>query len=423
MILLSYISSLAIIATGCFILGFYVFQRDKTSRINRLFFINSILLNIVIIFTILIQLPGEIYHVKLLQSIYNIFLIIFLLESLHFNLVFTRQKISIYMIITLSFLSIIVFIIFLVNTQELLNISRLNGLWVYELNNSKFWFLLYTPLLALIAILMLYYLFKFSRTAELNKEKKQAKIIMTFILAAFGGGFCFLMIFPALNIYRAPLLTPYFFAVYLYGIFHAMNRYRFLSFSIGDIAQEVLSHIQDIVVILNSDKKIIDLNNSIYQILSNKTGSFCGKDIYELIETDKNLSLKLDEIITGRINSFNCRIVYKNNPDNIITDSYISKVSDRFGDFAAILIVSRENKGVTQFRKYFKVTDREFEIVNLAVSGFTNKEISGKLKITERTVETHLNNIYNKSSINNKIELIGISGDFGIQPIEKRQIN
>jgi DNA-binding CsgD family transcriptional regulator len=337
--------------------------------------------------------------------------------------VFTRQTISIYLIITLSVLSGIVFTIFLVNGQELLNVSRINGIWVYDLIKIKFWFLLYSPLLALIAVLMLYYLFKFSRITELKKEKNQTKILMIFILAAFGGGFCFLMIFPALKIYRAPLLTPYFFAVYLYGIFHAMNRYRFLSFSISDIAHEVLSQIQDIVVILNSNKKIIDLNNNIYKILSKETGSFYGKDINELIEADKNFSSKLDDIITGKLNSFNCRIIYKKDPDGIITDSNISKVFDKFGDFDAILIVSRENKGIRQFRKYFKITDREFEVVNLAVSGFTNKEISGKLNITERTVEAHLNNIYNKLGINNKIELIGVSGDFGIQPIEKRQIN
>lgn len=422
MILLSYIISLAIIATGCFILGFYVLLKDKKSRINRLFFINSMLLNIVIIFTILIQLPDGVYHVKLLQSIYNIFLILFLLESLHFNLVFTRQRISKYSVLTISVLAVTVFTIFIIDGQELLNIFRIKGIWVYDLKNIKFWFLLYSPLLALIAFLMLYYLFKFSKKAELKKEKNQAKIIMTFILAAFGGGFCVLMIFPALNIYKAPLLTPYFFAVYLYGIFHAMNRYKFLSFSISDIAQEILSQIQDIVIILNSEKKIIDLNNNTSKILSEETGNFYGRDIHELIETDKNFSSKLNDIITGKINSFNCRIIYKKDPDGIITDSYISKVFDKFGDFAAILIVSRENKGVRQFQKYFKITGRELEIINLALSGFKNNEISGKLNITGRTVEAHLNNIYNKLGINNKIELIGISADFGIQPIEKRQI-
>jgi DNA-binding CsgD family transcriptional regulator len=410
---------LAAISTSCFILGFYIFLKDRSSRINRLFFVNSMLLNAVILFTILIQLQETALNVKLFQSIYNIVLILFLLESLYFNLEFTRQKLKHFVVVSIILFSGIIFAVFILRGPEMLEVSRVKGLWVYELVGTRFWFLLYSPYLTCIALLMLYYLFMFSRSASLQKEKKQAKTVMIAIFLSYGGGFCFLMILPVLKIYKAPLLTPYFFAVYLYGVFFAMIKYKFLSFSIRDMAFDILPFIHDSIIILSPEKRILEVNGGSDGIFNGRAGYFSGKNFLELVEHDDGLPAMLDELISGRIDSFSARIIYRKEPENVITDSYISRVSDRFGDFAAILVVSRENKGVSQFRKYFKITGREMEIIFLILSGLTNKSVSAQLKITERTVETHLTNIYGKLGIGNKIELAKISGDFSIRPLKE----
>ncbi len=416
MLFIFYIISLAVISTSCFILGFYILFRDKHSYINRLFFINSMLLNIVVVLTVLIQLPGNAITVVKLQSVYNIFLILFLVESLYFNLVFTKQNLNNFFKLMIILLCCLIFFIFIFYGLKMLKVERAGGFWIYELINYRFWFILYSPLLGLIMLLMLRCLYKYSRTAELKKEKKQAAIIMIAIFIACGGGFCTLMVFPAFGIYRVPLLTPYFFAIYLYGVFYAMTRFRFMSFSIRDIAYEVLSYVQDIVIILTPERAIMDVNNNLCRLVSPENQFFRGRNFMEIIYPDNLFSDKLEQLIHGKIPFFNSRIIYIREGENIVTDSFISRVTDRFGDFTAILIVSRENRGVMQFRKYFKLTGREMEMVYSANSGLTNKEISQKFKITERTVETHLNNIYNKMGINNKIELMKVAVEFGIQP-------
>ncbi len=418
MILLTYISSMVVIGTGCFILGLYVLFTDKKSRINRLFFVNSLLLNTVIILIILIQLQNIVYHVKLFQILYNIVLILFLIESLYFNLVFTKQKLNPAATAFILVFTVVVFFIFIVYGSELLEISRMRGLWVYKLINLKFWFLIYSPYLTIITSLMLFYLFRFSRNALLKKEKLQAKTIMISILAAFAGGFSFLMILPLIKIYKAPLLTPYFFAMYLYGIFFTITKYKFLSFNIRDIAHEALTHVQDIILILKPDNTVINSNGNLEKALSEKSEFLKGKNFTDIIENKDEFSLKIIKFLKEQTASFSIRIDYKSESGTINTESYISKVSDRFGDFAAILIVSRINKGIKQFQIYFKITARELELIYLTISGFTNKEISLKLSITERTVEAHLNNVYNKLGIRNKIELVRMSGDFGIKPAQ-----
>ena len=51
------------------------------------------------------------------------------------------------------------------------------------------------------------------------------------------------------------------------------------------------------------------------------------------------------------------------------------------------------------------LTPREGEIVSLVTQGFRNKEIAEKLSISEQTVKNHLQNIYDKLGVSDRLEL------------------
>jgi hypothetical protein len=173
------------------------------------------LLNAVIAFTVFIQLSPDAETAGFLQRMYNIVLIIFLLESLYFNLVFTGRSLNRIIKLILSAATTVVFIIFIFKGDALLNLAKQNGVWVYELLNSRFWFLLYSPLLLLIVLLMISTLYSFSRNASSNKEKKQAGVMLAFILTSCSTGFLVLMILPLFDRFRIPLLTRIFCSISL----------------------------------------------------------------------------------------------------------------------------------------------------------------------------------------------------------------
>lgn len=60
------------------------------------------------------------------------------------------------------------------------------------------------------------------------------------------------------------------------------------------------------------------------------------------------------------------------------------------------------------FRNRFGTTDREEEIVLAAVQGLSNSEISKKLFISVRTVESHLYNVFQKTGVKNRVQLINL---------------
>jgi DNA-binding NarL/FixJ family response regulator len=52
------------------------------------------------------------------------------------------------------------------------------------------------------------------------------------------------------------------------------------------------------------------------------------------------------------------------------------------------------------------LTARERDIVDLLVLGFTAREISAELNISFHTVRTHIRNVYDKSGVASRTELV-----------------
>ena len=55
-----------------------------------------------------------------------------------------------------------------------------------------------------------------------------------------------------------------------------------------------------------------------------------------------------------------------------------------------------------------KLTNQEKVVINLIKKGMTNKEIASELNVSLSTVKTHINNIYKKSEVKNRQELLTI---------------
>jgi DNA-binding NarL/FixJ family response regulator len=55
------------------------------------------------------------------------------------------------------------------------------------------------------------------------------------------------------------------------------------------------------------------------------------------------------------------------------------------------------------------LSSREMEVLNLAASGLTNKEIAFRLGISDRTVQFHMNSIFNKTGTNSRTEAVALA--------------
>ncbi|MFG6117073.1 response regulator [Halobacillus sp. MO56] len=95
--------------------------------------------------------------------------------------------------------------------------------------------------------------------------------------------------------------------------------------------------------------------------------------------------------------------------------SYINAVMNETDSLSKTLVNETlqtlvENKQTTNRPP---LTDREIEIMTLAVAGAKNKEISRQLHISENTVKNHLKSMLRKLGIKNRVELTRMAYENG----------
>lgn len=82
--------------------------------------------------------------------------------------------------------------------------------------------------------------------------------------------------------------------------------------------------------------------------------------------------------------------------------------------FAALHHLREKTASATTAAKTNALSKRETEILRLIAEGFTNQEISDKLFISRRTIETHRQNIISKTKMKNTASLIRFAVSEGL---------
>jgi DNA-binding CsgD family transcriptional regulator len=67
----------------------------------------------------------------------------------------------------------------------------------------------------------------------------------------------------------------------------------------------------------------------------------------------------------------------------------------------------REDRGITR---------RELEILELIAQGMSNREIAGKLYVSENTVKTHSSRVFDKLGARRRTQAVQLGKEFGLLP-------
>lgn len=67
-----------------------------------------------------------------------------------------------------------------------------------------------------------------------------------------------------------------------------------------------------------------------------------------------------------------------------------------------------DDKLTAFFINKYSITDKEVEVIELLLTGLTYKQIAEKLYIASKTVDNHIQNIYKKLEVTNKIQLYNL---------------
>ncbi len=334
--------------------------------------------------------------------------------NLHFFFILTKTRSKLWLLIPAYAPAIILNIINASGYSMFSNITIINHQILALFDYG--WIFLYVFSILFCFSISFYIVFKWGKKTKINKEKIHSKIILVILTFSYTTALILTILLPLSGYMELQSIGVSFFYLYVIGLFYLVSKFRFMSINYSLTADEIISNINDIVILLDLRLKIIDANAKFEQILSIAPEKIKGKLFCDIIVQNDEVKRKCEDLISDKINSSNLRLNYRKENEYVITRTTLLRIKDKFGDLAGFLVISSEVKEIKQFQNYFRITNRELEIIELIICGLTYRDISDKLSIAEKTVEKHLFNIYNKLGINNKIELIRITGDFNIKP-------
>ncbi|HPS57558.1 MAG TPA: LuxR C-terminal-related transcriptional regulator [Spirochaetota bacterium] len=294
-------------------------------------------------------------------------------------------------------------------------VTRFGDEWLGILNTGSIRMYLYIVLLLVTFLLAVFVLFKWNRTTKSNKERIQSRHMIVFFSISCLACYVLTCILPFFRIYQYQFIGMALMQLFVLGLYFMVFTFRFMNLASVLPFDEIIANISEIVFVLDMDLRIIKTNKTADMILRESNWDAANRSFPGILTDSREFVKSIKNIVDGRIDNFIALLNFSTVTGNMAVKTYISCIKDRFNDISGFLIISSELRDVEKFRKIYMITDRELEITGLIVSGLSYKEISGKLGISERTVERHLTNIYNKLGINNKIELYRIAGEYNIR--------
>ena len=101
---------------------------------------------------------------------------------------------------------------------------------------------------------------------------------------------------------------------------------------------------------------------------------------------------------------------------SLIYPSIAARVLDEFGRLRAVPMTG--GSAMTEDEGYHDLTAREREVLQLIAQGRSNKEIGGELGISERTVKTHVSNIFGKLELTDRTQVALYAHKRGLTEIQ-----
>ena len=408
-----YASSLIITLLVSIILGGYILLRDKRNIVNRLFFFKSFVLACYMFDALMFQLAGTDTAAMIWYKLLLFNMIVIVKTFLRSYVVMTKAGRNASRVCNVIHLLgyLLILMIFLIRDPFHTRFVRVHGFrFIQEPNNTLFFFL-FMLYLAVASFMLFFLIHHWGRNSSLKKEKHHARLINTSLILAF-----FLSVFLDVvvnSFYSLPNLSPLTFFLYFISVYYSMNRYHFLRYEIKDSLDEILQNIHDFVIFIDPQGKIQKINDALVKRLGPTAGDPLGRDFSEIADVSEYGEV-YQRLFSGQQERVSLQLAYRCAKGKCLTNSYLSDIRDRFGDLVGVLVISRENLGIRHFQEQYELSSRQLEIMLLSVRGLSNAEISDKLSISRRTVETHLHTLYSKLKINNKIELMMVAQKFDI---------
>ena len=166
--------------------------------------------------------------------------------------------------------------------------------------SDSFWMLLLYAYLLVFLVPTVFMLAQYAYQQENPTRKKQARIIYITAATSFALGSITDLILPALDIYLVPGIANILALVWAGGLFHVIVRYKFLVLTPTGVADDILSTMNEALVLLNPKGNVVTTNQAALNLLGYSEQELNGMNLSTIFADEKIARSVMDEVVRKR---------------------------------------------------------------------------------------------------------------------------
>lgn len=202
----------------------------------------------------------------------------------------------------------------------------------------------------LFCIIGSYFLYRWGKKTDLKGEKQKSKIIIISTYTSITLVFVVGTLLPGLDIQVIPRVPSIMIIPWIAGIWFAMTRYQFQVLTTSIAADEVIFSIQDLLLMVSSQGKIIRANHRASRFLSYREEEILGWSPLDFLP--EKGATEVSGVLAGRITQFQDETLlmgkgYRKTPVRLRATS----VMDKDGDLAGSILVFQDLTGTYRLRE------------------------------------------------------------------------
>jgi len=233
--------------------------------------------------------------VMLLQNISSFGWIYFISAILCFSVAFSKREnlMKKKWFLFILYILPLLFIYMQWTNQMLIDPVRQPYGWSFGFANT-IWPHLYYIYYLLTILISIYLIFSYGKKTKKQLEKKQALIITFSILTALLIGSIVDVVFPLFGNYSIPSIADLFIFIFAIGFIYAILKYQFLTITPAIAAENIISSMDELLILLNQEGNILKVNKATLDTLQYSQYELEGKSFTMLLQEEhlKKVALK-----------------------------------------------------------------------------------------------------------------------------------
>jgi DNA-binding CsgD family transcriptional regulator len=396
--------------------GLYILIANGKSAVNRLFFLACSSLSLWSFFATFVYSAGDLNTLLFFYPIAGFGFHFYFAFNLHFCIRLTKIKLHYLFYVLLYLFPFIFFLMAVYDHRVYVDFIREGNKWVFLFKRGSVWLRSYLVYQFATILLSVLFLWMWKSKTESKKTKKISLILIAANLFTYPLAILGTMVSRIFFFHKPQGETPFYFLIWILCSLYVILRYYFLSLTPELVSSYLMSNINESVVLLDNDLKIIFINKKTKDLIGESKEGILHKDLSHLAVKTDLVKKEIEKMLNNAYNDFSCRMHFKSTNEPVLMDVKFSKFYDKHDDLLGILIIGSEVKEAGQLKLFYKLTDREIEIVQLMIQGLSNKEIGAAVNLTENTIKSHVMHVFNKLNVSSRVEMINLLTEYNLIP-------